>query len=281
MRGDRPSMGKPRGHAGPKPHLTATVTIANVPMKVRDLDVKDRDSAVPRESEERSREVTIRRRRNGTPTCLFSSDGRHAMDEMDTSLADMRRAVGNALAAHWRLFLFQGVVMVVLGVLAVCVPMAATLAVDIYVGWLLLISGVFGLVALISTHHVHAFVWSLITAALSIGVGVLLIMKPLEGALSLTLVLTAFFIMEGVFQTAVAIASRHVMNRTWGWMLLSGIADLVLAAVIIAGWPGTAIWALGLLVGINLLTSGIALVMASLHGRDMARTDVGAAAGTA
>ena len=197
------------------------------------------------------------------------------MATMDPGAGDMRRAIETAFGAHWRLFLFQGVVMIILGVLAVCAPVAATIAVDIYVGWLLLISGVIGLIALVSTHHVHAFIWSLITAALSIGIGILLILKPIEGALSLTLLLTAFFIIEGVFQTAVAIASRQVMAGTWVWMLLSGIADLVLAAIIIAGWPGTAVWALGLLVGVNLLTSGCAVMMAALGGRDIARTNAG------
>ena len=193
----------------------------------------------------------------------------------DTSLSDMRRAMTNAFSAHWRLFLFQGVVMIILGVVAVCAPVAATIAVDIYVGWLLLISGLFGLIAIVSTHHVHAFLWSLITAALSVVIGILLILKPIEGAISLTAVLTAFFIAEGAFQAAIALASRQVMAGTWGWMLMSGLADLVLAAIIIAGWPGTAIWALGLLVGVNLLTSGCAVVMAALAGREMARTGAG------
>jgi len=199
------------------------------------------------------------------------------MDAMDPSLGDMQRAVANALAAHWRLFLFQGAVMAILGVIAICAPVAATIAVDIYVGWLLLISGVIGLITIVSTHHVHAFLWSLVTAALSVAIGVLLILKPIEGAVSLTIVLTAFFIAEGIFQTAVAIAARHAMVGTSVWMLLSGIADLVLAAIIIAGWPGTAIWALGLLVGVNLLTSGWAVVMAALSGRSLARTGTGSA----
>jgi len=193
----------------------------------------------------------------------------------DSGLSDMHRAVTTALGAHWRLFLFQGVAMIVLGILAVCAPVAATLAVDIYVGWLLLISGVFGLIAIVSTHHVHAFLWSLITAALSVLIGVLLILRPIQGAVSLTVVLTAFFIAEGVFQTAVSIASRQVMTGTWIWMLVSGLADLALAAIIIAGWPGTAIWALGLLVGINLLTSGWAIIVAALAGREIARSRPG------
>jgi uncharacterized membrane protein HdeD (DUF308 family) len=136
---------------------------------------------------------------------------------------------------------------------------------------LFFISGIVGFIAIFSTHHVHAFLWGLITAALSVIIGVLLIIRPVEGAASLTILLTAFFIVEGVFQTAIAVASRHVMGGHWGWMLLSGLADLVLAAIIIAGWPGTAVWALGLLVGVNLLTSGWAVVMAGFAGRAMAQ----------
>jgi uncharacterized membrane protein HdeD (DUF308 family) len=192
------------------------------------------------------------------------------MAGVDPTLTDMQRAVTNAFGAHWKLFLFQGVVMAVLGLLAICAPVAASIAVAIYVGWLLLISGIIGLIAIVSTHHVHAFLWSLVTAALSVVIGVLLVLMPVQGAISLTIVLTAFFIAEGVFQTTVAIASRQVLAGTWVWMLLSGLADLVLAAIIIEGWPGTAIWALGLLVGVNLLTSGWAVVVAAFAGRRMA-----------
>src|SRR3984957_7802951 len=178
------------------------------------------------------------------------------MAPVDPGLTDMRLAVTNAFGVHWRLFLFQGAVMIVLGVVAVCVPVAATIAVDIYLGWLLLISGVMGLFAIVSTHHVHAFLWSLITAALSVVIGVLLVLKPVQGAMSLTLVLTAFFIAESVFQTEGAIAARHVRTGAVIYMLPNGVIGLVLATIILLGWPETALWALGLLVGVNLLTSG-------------------------
>jgi uncharacterized membrane protein HdeD (DUF308 family) len=194
------------------------------------------------------------------------------MAAVDPALSDMQRAITGAMGNHWRLFLFQGVVMLILGVLAVAAPVAATILIDIYVGWLLLISGVMGLVALFSTHAVPAFLWGLITAALSVVIGIVLIWKPLEGALTLTLLLTAFFVVEGVFQIAASMAYRHMTSGSVGWMLLSGIADLVLAAIIIAGWPITAVWALGLLVGINLITSGLAIVMAALAGRRVAQS---------
>jgi len=183
-------------------------------------------------------------------------------------LGTMQLAVREALGAHWRLFLFQGAAMVVLGVFAVAAPVAATIAVDIYVGWLFLISGILGLVAIFSSKDVPAFLWSLLTAALSVSVG---LGKPEAGAQSLTIVLTAFFIAEGVFQIATSVAYRHVIVESWIWMLLSGLADLALAGIIIAGWPISAVWTLGLLVGINLITSGWAIVMAALAGRGFAK----------
>src|SRR5260370_31072192 len=112
----------------------------------------------------------------------------------------MEEGLKDGLKTHWKLFLFQGVVMVILGVLAVVWPAVATLAVDIYVGWLFLITGTVGLVAMFSARDVPAFFWTLLTAALAAAAGVLLIWKPSEDAMSLTILLTAFFISAGTFQ---------------------------------------------------------------------------------
>ena len=187
-------------------------------------------------------------------------------------LSNMQRAVRDAFGAHWRLMMFQGVVMIILGVLAVAAPVIATIAIDIYVGWLFLFSGVIGLIALFSSHHIPAFLWSLITAALSIALGILLIWKPVEGALSLTFVLTAFFLVEGVFQIATSLVYRDSLPGTWGWMLASGVSDLLLVAIIVLGWPATGVWVLGLLVGINLFMSGWAIVMMAFAGRQATKT---------
>jgi len=96
--------------------------------------------------------------------------------------------------------------------------------------------------------------------------------EAVEGALSLTIVLTAFFVVEGVFQAAAAPIYRDAIPSSWGWLLASGVADLALAGIIIAGWPGTAAWTLGLLVGVNLLTTGWAVVMVALGARDIAQS---------
>ena len=168
--------------------------------------------------------------------------------------------------------------MIILGVLAVIVPVAATLAIDLFVGWLLVISGIVGLVAMFSAKNIPAFLWTLVTAALSLAVGGLLVWKPVAGALSLTILLTAFFIAEGIFQIVTSIAYREVIMNSWVWMLVSGISDLVLAVIIILGWPFTAVWAIGLLVGINLITSGWAIVMTAFAGRNVSKSLGGRAA---
>jgi uncharacterized membrane protein HdeD (DUF308 family) len=184
------------------------------------------------------------------------------------SFVETQRAISETLRAHWRLFLFQGAIMIVLGVLAVATPVLATIAVDIYFGWLFLISGVIGLVVMFSARGVPGFLWMFVTALLSIVVGGLLLWKPIEGVLSLTIVLTAFFIVEGIFQATAALIYRDGMPGSWGWLLVSGLADLALAGIIIMGWPGTAVWILGLFVGVNLLTSGWAVVMVALGARE-------------
>jgi uncharacterized membrane protein HdeD (DUF308 family) len=193
------------------------------------------------------------------------------MSSSELSANDIRRAARDAVRLHWWIFLIQGAVTTILGVLAVIWPTISTVAVDVYVGWMFLLCGTVGLVAMFFAPTVSAFLWSLVTAALSLFVGILLLWHPVEGAVSLTLVLVAFFIVEGVFQIAASFGYRDAFSETWGWMLASGIADLVLAAVIIKGWPSTASWALGLIVGVNLITSGIAIMMVAITGRRVAR----------
>ncbi len=191
------------------------------------------------------------------------------MTVVNPNVSEIKRSIRETLQAHWRLFLLQGVIMILLGALAVAAPALATIAVDIYVGWLFLISGTIGFVAMFSARDISGFFWTFATALLSVVVGALLIWTPVEGALSLTVVLTAFFIMEGVLQAAASLVYRRTVPESWGWMFASGLADLALAAIIIAGWPGSAAWTLGLIVGVNLVTSGWAIVMMALAARSV------------
>jgi uncharacterized membrane protein HdeD (DUF308 family) len=193
------------------------------------------------------------------------------MSTSEPTITDIQDSVRNTVRLHWHFFLGQGVIMTILGVLAIIWPQISTLAVDVYVGWLFLLSGILGLFTLFFAPAVSAFFWSLFTAALSLFVGILLLWHPVEGAISLTLVLIAFFIAEGVFQIAASLSHREAFPDSWGWMLASGIVDLILAALIISGWPGTAGWVLGLIVGVNLITSGIAIIMVAVTARRFVR----------
>jgi len=194
------------------------------------------------------------------------------MASANPTLSDMQAAVKDTMRLHWQLFLAQGVIMLILGVLAVIWPQISTIAVDVYVGWLFLLSGIVGLASMFLAKNVQAFLWMLLTAALSLFVGIVLLWHPVEGAASLTLVLIAFFIVEGVFQIVASLSYRDIFPGQWGWMLASGIVDLILAALIIKGWPSTATWALGLIVGINLITSGAAITMVALAGKALVQT---------
>ena len=191
---------------------------------------------------------------------------------MTANLFESQSAIVDALKAHWRLYVFEGVVMIVLGVLAIAYPVFATLAVDLYLGWLFLFAGVLALVAAFAARHVPGFWWALVTALLAILVGLALLLKPAAGITSLTAVLTAFFIVQGAFQAAAALSYREAIPRSWGWLLASGIADLVLAAIIISEWPGTVAWTLGLLAGVSLVTSGWAILMVALSARSLVQS---------
>ena len=114
-----------------------------------------------------------------------------------------------------------------------------------------LISGAVGTIALFLAPTAGSFLWCLLTTALSLLVGVLLLWHPVEGAASLTLVLVAFFLVEGVFHIVLSFGNRELFPQSWGWILMSGIADLILVAIIMDGWPGSAGWALGVIVGAN------------------------------
>lgn len=193
------------------------------------------------------------------------------MSTMTVPRNDTERVVTETIRTYWVLFLVQGIIMMVLGAAAIVWPQVSTLAVDLYAGWMFLVSGIFGLATMFFAPSAAAFFWSLLTSALSLFVGVLLLWHPVDGVVSLTLVLIAFFLVEGVFQIAAAIRDRQALPDSWGWLLMSGIADLVLAAMMIWGWPSTAVWALGLVVGLNLLTSGLAIVMVAIAARSVVR----------
>jgi uncharacterized membrane protein HdeD (DUF308 family) len=189
------------------------------------------------------------------------------MSTNPSEMSQLQSAIAQSIREHWVLFLIEGIVLVVLGILAIIVPPLATITFTLFLGWLFLISGIMGLITTFWARHAPGFWWSLLSALLAIAAGIVLLVWPISGAISLTLLLIVFFLIEGVLSIMYALEHKKELSGRWGWMLASGIIDLILAGIILIGLPGTAAWALGLLVGINMLFGGSALIAMALHAR--------------
>jgi uncharacterized membrane protein HdeD (DUF308 family) len=198
---------------------------------------------------------------------------------VNSRLEDVQAAVAASLNLHWRAFLIEGILLVLLGILAVVVPAVATIAVEVFVGWVLLLSGVVGLISTFRMRSAPGFGWSLLSAVIAVAAGAILLAWPLSGVLSLTLILTAFLTLEGVASIMMSLTHRHGFSARWALLLVSGLVDLILAAMIFLGLPGTAAWAIGLLVGINLVFGGSALISMALQARSLAPPPPAASAG--
>jgi len=179
----------------------------------------------------------------------------------------MQAAVSATVKAHWKAFLFEGIVLAVLGLAAMIVPPLASLAVTIFLGWMFLISGIAGLVVTYWARQMPGFWWSLFSAALAVLAGLILIARPMQGVLTLTIVVGAYFLAEGVTTIMYALEHRRELSERWSWLLASGLMDILIAFLVISGLPGSAEWAIGLLVGINLVLGGASLVGMALAAR--------------
>ena len=156
------------------------------------------------------------------------------------------------------LLIVEGILFTLLGLLAIAMPVISTLSAELFIGWILLFGGIVQLYRSIKTRKNSGFFWSLIISLLYILFGVLLIIFPIAGMFSLTILLIGFFIVEGIAKIILGFQLKPF--RYWGWMLFSGVIALIMAAIIWSGWPGTAFWVIGLLVGINMIFFGISLL---------------------
>jgi len=179
----------------------------------------------------------------------------------------LKSEVSAAVSEHWKAFLIEGILLVILGLAAIVLPPLASLAVTIFLGWMFLISGVAGLALTFWARGMPGFWWSLLSALLAIGAGVILLAQPAQGVLTLTIVVGVYFLAEGVATIMYALEHRRELSERWSWLLVAGIVDVVIAGIIITGLPGSALWAVGLLVGINLLFGGTSMIGMALAAR--------------
>ncbi len=187
--------------------------------------------------------------------------------DQPATAAELEAAIKKSLAEHWRLFLAEGIVLLVLGAAAIIIPPLAGLATTIILGWLFLIGGIVGLVTTFGAHQAPGYGWALLSAIVALLAGIVLLWNPWQGLATLTYVLIAFFLIDGILIIILALQHRRELTGRWEWMMIGGILDLVLAVIIIAGLPGTLAWALGLLVGIDLLWGGMSLIAMALSAR--------------
>ena len=180
---------------------------------------------------------------------------------MTTADTEIRKAEKKAIG--WAIA--SSVLMIVAGILAMIVPLAAGVVVALVVGWLLVFGG--------AAHFAYAFhrrkagkiVWEVLIGVLYMLAGIYLVLNPVVGLASLTLVLVFYLIMEAVLEFALSFQLRPLPG--WGWILTDGIITLLLAIVIWATWSASSLWVIGMLVGISIAFSGVARLMLSLAAR--------------
>lgn len=173
------------------------------------------------------------------------------------------------LARSWKALLAIGVLAIFVGCVAILVPAVASVGTAIFIGWILLFVGAFLIAAAFSAHSIGTVLLRLLWAALTVIVGIWLIVEPHNGTLTLTVVLGIYFLFMGLTRTTVAFMARGQPNA--GLLGLSGVAGLLIGVLILAKFPSSADWAIGLLVGIDLIFAGWTLTSVALVGRDLSR----------
>jgi uncharacterized membrane protein HdeD (DUF308 family) len=169
----------------------------------------------------------------------------------------VRRSLGWSIAIS--------IFMILAGLLAILIPPVAGIAITVFVGWLLVVSGIFHLVYAWHIRSKGSLTWELIVGLVYLLAGIFLLMHPVAGLATLTLALAIYLFVEGVLEFVMAFNLRP--HRGWGWLLLDGIITLILAIMIWRTWPFSAAWVLGTLIGISMLFSGTSRLMLSIHAR--------------
>jgi len=157
--------------------------------------------------------------------------------------------------------------MILAGFLAIGVPLAAGIAVNLVVAWLLMFSGVAHLVFAWHMRGVGGVIWQVLLGILYIGIGIYLLGQPVAGLVTLTLALAIYLFVEGLLELMLSFQLRP--RQGWGWLLLDGIITLILAFMIWRTWPASTEWVIGTLVGISMIFSGTTRLMLSLAARSL------------
>lgn len=171
-------------------------------------------------------------------------------ETMDSAAKEVKKSGG--------LVVLLGILTIVLGVLCMGAPLVTGLAVGMLVGGFLLIGGIFRIIFAFKAPTWGKGILGFLLGALTIVCGLIMLGRPILGLASLTLVLAAYFLVDGIFEIIVAFQIRP--TKGWGWTLVSGIAAVLLGYLIWRQWPLSGAWAIGILVGVNLIMSGWGMI---------------------
>lgn len=180
----------------------------------------------------------------------------HQYKPQSADLTALKEKIEQNIRDHRGWFILQGFLFIILGFLAAILPGLTAISAAILVGALLLVTGVLQLVASIRA-KMHW--WSFLSALLSLLMGGWMLWMPLTGALSLVVLAAIFLAAEGLFEILLALKFRPARN--WGWMMVSGIASLMLFVVLWMGFPTLSLMYLGLIIAINFIFYGVSLLM--------------------
>jgi uncharacterized membrane protein HdeD (DUF308 family) len=163
-----------------------------------------------------------------------------------------------------------GILLIVLGMAAVGSPFLAAVAVNVAIAWLIVLAGAVHVILAFRAHGAGSMIWKLLVGVAYVCFGVYLILHPVLAVASLTLVLASLFLIEGVLDIVLFVKMRSVGGSTW--VLLDGIITLLLGLMIYMQWPSSSAWAIGTLVGVSMIISGVTRVMMSLAVRKAAQS---------
>lgn len=187
--------------------------------------------------------------------------------ETDTGVEEM------SLSTGWRSLAIVGGITALFGVLAIVFPFVTGVSLSVLLGVLLVVGGFMHVAHAFSAQGWKGSLWQLLLAGLYGIAGIALMVNPLFTLATLTLLLAAFFFVDGIIEMVMGLRLRG--QAGWEWTLISGVLGILAGAVIWMGWPSTALWVVGLLFGINLLSTGLSMVVLAMGGRKEAREEEG------
>lgn len=170
-----------------------------------------------------------------------------------------------AVQKNWGWFLFLGIILIIAGTAAIFAPTYAGLGLTLLLGWILVFAGGFQIIHSFGSKGWGAFFWRFLGGLLYLAAGITLLVYPLKGMLTLTLLLAILLVVQGIFRIIGAFQFRHV--SAWGWVLVGGLLSLALGLMIYFQWPYSGLWILGLFLGIDLIFAGWTWVMLAVASK--------------